>query len=64
MRRVGLLLSFGIASLVASCGEPRTPSRVMILGLDGVDPDVAKAALDLARYKLGFPTRIVARRKM
>jgi len=39
------------------------PGKVLY-EIDGVEADVARSALDLARYKLGFPTRIVARRKM
>jgi large subunit ribosomal protein L16 len=38
------------------------PGRILY-EIDGVDPDVAKSALELARYKLGFPTRVVARRR-
>jgi large subunit ribosomal protein L16 len=39
------------------------PGRILY-EIDGVDADIATAALDLARYKLGFPTRVVSRRKM
>jgi len=39
------------------------PGRI-VYEIDGVDADIATAALDLARYKLGFPTRVVSRRKM
>jgi large subunit ribosomal protein L16 len=38
------------------------PGRI-IYEIDGVAPDVAMAALKLARYKLGFPTRVVTRRR-
>lgn len=38
------------------------PGRVLY-EIDGVAPEVARSALALAQYKLGFPTRIVARRK-
>jgi large subunit ribosomal protein L16 len=38
------------------------PGRVLY-EIDGVDADVALAALNLARYKLGFPTRVITRRK-
>ena len=40
MRRLGPLLGLIAASLMGACGEPSTPSRIVILGLDGVDPDV------------------------
>ena len=38
------------------------PGRILY-EIDGVAPDIAKSALELARYKLGFATRVVARRK-
>jgi large subunit ribosomal protein L16 len=38
------------------------PGRILY-EIDGVEPEVAMAALKLARYKLGFPTRVVTRRR-
>ena len=38
------------------------PGRILY-EIDGVDADVARSALELARYKLGFPTRVVTRRR-
>jgi large subunit ribosomal protein L16 len=38
------------------------PGRILY-EIDGVDDTVARDALSLARYKLGFPTRVVTRRK-
>ena len=38
------------------------PGRILF-EIEGVDAEMAKAALRLARYKLGFPTRVVTRRK-
>lgn len=38
------------------------PGRVLY-EIDGVAADVAQSALKLAQYKLGFPTRVVTRRK-
>ncbi len=38
------------------------PGRILY-EIDGVAPEVALSALNLARYKLGIPTRVVSRRK-
>lgn len=38
------------------------PGRILF-EVEGVTPEVARAALDLARHKLGFPTRVVTRRR-
>ena len=38
------------------------PGRILY-EIDGVAPEVALSALNLARYKLGIPTRVVGRRK-
>jgi large subunit ribosomal protein L16 len=38
------------------------PGRILY-EIDGVEPEVAMEALKLARYKLGFPTRVVTRRR-
>ena len=38
------------------------PGRILF-EIDGVEPEQANEALRLARHKLGFPTRIVSRRK-
>lgn len=38
------------------------PGRILY-EIDGVAPEIAQSALRLARYKLGFPTRVVTRRK-
>jgi large subunit ribosomal protein L16 len=38
------------------------PGRI-IYEIDGVSEEVAQRALQLAKYKLGFPSRVVARRK-
>jgi len=39
------------------------PGRILY-EIDGVAPEVARRALELAGYKLGFPTRVVTRRKV